>query len=49
MGNGEEAENLALRYLLRAGLMNRVQFVGIIRPHIPMCDAAPPPEKIPRG
>jgi hypothetical protein len=32
-----------------AGLMKRIHFVGAIRPHTPMCDATPPPEKIPRG
>jgi len=25
--------------------MNRVHFVGAIRPHTPRCDATPPPEK----
>jgi hypothetical protein len=29
----------ALRYLVCVGLMNRIHFVGAIRPHILMCDA----------
>jgi len=29
--------------------MDRIQFVGAIRPHTPMRDATQPPEKIPRG
>jgi len=35
----------ALRELGWVGLMNRIHFVGAIRPHTHMCDAMPPPPK----
>jgi len=38
-------EKEALFYLAWAGFMNRIHFVGAIRPHTPMCDATPPPPK----
>jgi len=42
-------EKEALFYLAWAGFMNRIHFVGASRPHTPICDATPPPPKIPRG